>query len=289
MREFLRVAALLILAAAPASAQWPWQLLNSLKSVGTIDSSLVTECSGIVQSLRYNGVYWVHGDSGTPARIVPVTIDGKLARGWSGPVAIEGCKNNDWEDIALDGKGNLIIADVGNNLGRRKQLMLHFVREPKPGAKTIRPDRTLRVHYEDQKAPSPDYDCEAVYSAGGSIYFLTKRRSDTRTCLYRLAGDSTKASNPLRLVDSFDIGGMVTAADVSPDGKTVAVTTYSAIWVFEYDAKSGSIFKRSIRQLPIFAWQNEGLAFDGNDSLVLTNEDGRIYRVSLADFKIVRP
>lgn len=288
MRPFLRVVALLLLAAASAPAQWPWQILNSLKPVGSIDSSLVTECSGIVQSLRYNGVYWVHGDSGTPACIVPVTMDGKLARGWSGPVVIEGCNNNDWEDIALDGKGNLIIADTGNNFGRRKQLMLHFVREPKPGVKSVRPDRTLRVHFEDQKTASPDYDCEAVYMVDGHIYFLTKRRSDTRTCLYRLGGESPKTSNPLRLVDSFDIGGMVTAADVSPDGKLVAAMTYSAIWVFDYDAKSGSIFKRGIRRLPIFAWQAEGLAFDGNDSLVLTNEDGRIYRVSLADFKTVR-
>lgn len=289
MRRLPGIFALLVLAAASAHAQWPWQLLNSLSPVGSIDSSLVTECSGIVQSLRYNGVYWVHGDSGTPACVVPVTIDGKLARGWSGPVAVEGCRNNDWEDIALDGKGNLIIADMGNNSGKRKQLMLHFLREPKPGAKSVRPDRTLRVHFEDQKAASPDYDCEAVYMAGGRVYCLTKRRSDTRTSLYRLDGESTKSSNPLRLVDSFDIGGMVTAADVSPDGKLVGVLTYSAVWVFEYDAKSGSIFKRGIRKLPIFAWQAEGLAFDGNGSLVLTNEDGRIYRVPLADFKTVRP
>ena len=288
MRRLLPVAAALF-AALPAQAQWPWQIFNSLQPVGKIDSSLVTECSGIVQSLRYDGVYWVHGDSDTPARITPVTIDGKLARGWSGPVRIEGVRNNDWEDIALDAKGNLIIADVGNNFGKRKQLMLHFVKEPKPGAAVARPDRTLRVHYEDQKSASPDYDCEAVYSIGGRIYFLTKRRSDTRTFLYRLTGESSKSSNPLRLVDSFDIGGMVTAADVSPDGKHVAVLTYSAVWVFEYDARSGSIFRRSIRKKPIFAWQAEAVAFDGNQSLVVANEGGQLFRVSLADMETVRP
>ncbi|MBU3664563.1 MAG: hypothetical protein FGM15_01615 [Chthoniobacterales bacterium] len=289
MRGLVRITALLLLAAAPAGAQWPWQVLYSLKPVGTISPSLVTECSGLVQSLRYGGVFWVHGDSGCGARIVPVALNGKLARGWQGPVTIEGCKNYDWEDIALDEKGNLIIADIGNNSGKRKQLMLHFVREPKPGAKTVRPDRTLRVHYEDQKAPSPDYDCEAVFCAGGHIYCLTKRRSDTRTFLYRLSGDSTRSSNALRFVDSFDVGGMVTAADVSPDGKHVAVLTYSTVWIFGYDPDSGSIFRGSVRKMPIFAWQAEGVAFDGNDALVLLNEDGKLYRVTLAEFRTVGP
>lgn len=289
MRRFLPVAAALVAAAASAQAQWPWQIFNSLSPVGKIDSSLVTECSGLVQSLRYGGVFWALGDSGSGARIAPVTVDGKLARGWSGPVTVEGCRNNDWEDLGLDARGNLIIADVGNNSGNRKQLMLHFVKEPRPGVRTVRPDRTLRVHYEDQKGASPDYDCEAVFSAGGRIYFLTKRRSDTRTFLYRLAGESAKASNPLRLVDSFDAGGMVTAADVSPDGTLVAVLTYSTVWVFEYDAKTGSIFRRSVRKQPVFAWQAEAVAFDGNDSLVLANEGGQLFRVPLADMATVRP
>ncbi len=288
MRRFLPFAAALI-AALPAQAQWPWQIFNSLQPVGKIDSSLVTECSGLVQSLRYGGVFWALGDSGSGARVVPVTGDGKLARGWSGPVRIEGVRNNDWEDMALDAKGNLIIADVGNNNGNRKQLMLHFIKEPKPGAAVARPDRTLRVHYEDQKSASPDYDCEAVFAAGGHIYFLTKRRSDTRTFLYRLAGESSKSSNPLRFVDSFDIGGMVTAADVSPDGRHVAVLTYSAVWGFEYDAKTGSIFRRSVRKQPIFAWQAEAMAFDGNDAVVIGNEAGQLYRVPLSGLETVRP
>jgi hypothetical protein len=243
----------------------------------------------LVHSLRYNGVFWAHGDGGSGASIVPVTASGKLARGWTGAVRVEGCKNNDWEDIALDDKGNLIIADLGNNNGRRKQLMLHFVSEPKPGAVSVRPTRTLRVHYEDQKGDSPDYDCEAVFSAGGRIYFLTKHRSDKRTRLYRLAGESTTRSNPLRLVGSFDVGGMVTAADASPDGKLVAVLTYTTLWVFSYDRASGSIFTKSesVRRTPIFAWQAEAVAWEGNDALVIANENGQLFRVALSSLQAV--
>ena len=292
MKRPLRLAgtlALQLVLAAPAVAQLPWQAFNFLRPAGKMSLSVVPECSGLVQSLRYQGVFWALSDSGNPAEIVPVTADGRLARGWSGPVRIEGVRNYDWEDLALDEKGNLLIADVGNNSGRRQQLMLHFVKEPKPGATTARPFRTLRVHYEDQKAASPDYDCEAVFMAGGDIFFLTKHRSDKRTRLYRLGGESTRQSNPLRLVDSFEIGGMVTAADTSPDGKLVAVLTYTALWVFEYDRKSRSIFRRSIRWMPVFAWQAEAVAWDGNQSLVIANEGGQIYRVELAGLEVVRP
>jgi hypothetical protein len=281
---------LFLLLSAPVSAQFPFSALRFLKPDGQISPTLLTECSGLVHSLRYNGVFWAHGDGGSGASIVPVTASGKLARGWTGAVRVEGCKNNDWEDIALDDKGNLIIADLGNNNGRRKQLMLHFVSEPKPGAVSVRPTRTLRVHYEDQKGDSPDYDCEAVFSAAGRIYFLTKHRSDKRTRLYRLAGESTTRSNPLRLVGSFDVGGMVTAADASPDGKLVAVLTYTTLWVFSYDRASGSIFTKSesVRRTPIFAWQAEAVAWEGNDALVIANENGQLFRVALSSLQAVR-
>ncbi|MBE2181293.1 MAG: hypothetical protein IAE97_12570 [Chthoniobacterales bacterium] len=286
MRRLWLVALAVVLIPAPEASA---QLLRFLVPGGKLDTALVPECSGLVQSLRYNGVFWALSDSGNEPVIVPVTARGKIAPGWSGPVRIEGVKNNDWEDLALDAKGNLIIADVGNNSGRRKQLMLHFIKEPKPGATTAKPTRTLRVHYEDQQAASPDYDCEAVFEAGGEIFFLTKHRTDTRTRLYRLDGDSTKRSNPLRLVDSFEIGGMVTGADTSPNGKMVAVLTYTVLWVFEFDPKSGNIFTGSIRRTPIFAWQAEGVAFDGNDSIVIGNEGGQLFRVPLSDLKTVRP
>lgn len=272
-------------AAAPSWGQLSLLGVQLPRPCGQIDASLVTECSGIVQSLRYKGLFWALGDSGNLPAIVPVTIDGKLARGWSRPVLIAGAQNHDWEDIALDSKGNLIIADTGNNLGKRKQLMIHFVREPKPGEVSVKPSRSLQVHFADQKEVSPDYDCEAVFSAGGRVYFLTKQRGDGRTRLYRLESESTTKSNPLRYVDSFDIDGMVTAADASPDGKLVAVLTYSHVWAFEFDPKTGSIFRRGSRRLPMFAWQAEGLAFDGNDSLVIANEGGQLYRLALSDLR----
>jgi roadblock/LC7 domain-containing protein len=149
-----------------------------------------------------------------------------------------------------------------------------------------RPARRRRG--EDQQEASPDYDCEAVFCAGEKVYLLTKHRSDKRTRLYRVEGESEKKSNPLRLVDSFEIGGMVTAADVSPDGKLVAVLTYTSLWVFEFDPASGSIFRRGMRWTPVLAWQAEAAAFHGNDEVVIANEGGQLYRVAVDSMEKVR-
>lgn len=257
------------------------------EKVGKMDAVLIPESSGLVQSLRYRGVFWTLSDSGSNPEIIPITANGQVTPGWSGPVRIEGVNNRDWEEIALDEKGNLIIADTGNNKGRRKDLKIHFVNEPKPGVTSVRPTRTLPVYFEDQKEASPDYDCEAVFEAGSQIFFLTKHHTDNRTRLYRLDGKSEKKPNPLRFVDSFEIGGMVTAADTSPNGKYVAVLTYTALWVFEFNPKTNTIFDGPIRKLPIFAWQAEAVAFDGNDTLVIGNEEGVLYRIPLARLKNV--
>jgi hypothetical protein len=41
--------------------------------------------------------------------------------------------------------------------------------------------------------------------------------------------------------------------------------------------------------MPFFAWQGEGLAFDSNDSLVVANEQGQLFRLRLAQFETVQP
>lgn len=288
MRRTLVVFALLLTTAPWVQADLPLFGLRFLSPIGKMDTRMVPESSGLVQSLRYSGLFWALSDSGNDPEIIPITADGQLAPGWSGPVTIEGVRNRDWEDLALDGKGNLIIADTGNNRGQRKDLKIHFVNEPKPGITSVRPTRTLSVYFEDQKEATPNYDCEAVFEVDGKIFFLTKHHTNQQTRLYRLEGNSTKRANPLRYVDTFDIGGMVTSADTSPNGKFVAVLTYTMLWVFEYNSKTATIFDRSIRKLPIFAWQAEAVAFDGNDAVVISNEGGQLYRVPLANMKIVR-
>jgi hypothetical protein len=115
----------------------------------------IDEMSGIARSRTYEGVYWVHNDSGDRARIFPIRLDGSVIippfvsrRDSSNRpedpsvvyegIQIEGAANIDWEDIAIDGD-TLYIADVGNNANARRDLAVYVVKEPNPEA-------TLRAH-----------------------------------------------------------------------------------------------------------------------------------------------
>ncbi len=275
--------------AAP-DAGLPFRLLRPLLPTGSFDTQLVPENSGMVQSRRHPGVFWTLSDSGGPQTLVPLTRQGELAKGWR-VVALDGVRNTDWEDITFDARGRLVVADIGNNFSRRRTLEFYFFREPPEGAATARPEKVVLAHYADQKEFPParrDYDAEAAFTVGGRIHVLTKHRSDTRTRLYRLEGESPRRSNPLVYVDSFEIGGMVTAADNTPDGRFVAVLTYHALWLFEYDPASGSLFRRSIRWMPIFAWQCESVAFIDEGKVLISNEQGWLFEVALDSMTKVR-
>lgn len=281
---------LVLAAAAPAGAQGLFGNLDLRPvrmpaPVGRMDTNLIPESSGLVRSPKNPGIFWTLSDSGARPEIVPLAMNGRVPQGWS-PVTIAGARNRDWESIATDKRGNLVIADVGSNAGQRRERQLYFVREPRPGETSVKPFRTLNVHFEDHTPGSQNHDCEAVFFAGGHLYFLTKHRADKLTRLYRLEAESTRRSNPLRFVDSFDIRGMVTGADTSPDGKRVAVLTYTALWLFDF--KDGSIFRGAVWWTPIMALQCEAVAFIDNESVLIGNEQGWLYRIPLDTLDKVR-
>ena len=73
--------------------------------VGHIEHQPVRECSGIVASRQYAGIFWVHNDSGHAAVLYAVKESGELVA----EVPVEGATNADWEDIAADEDGQLYV------------------------------------------------------------------------------------------------------------------------------------------------------------------------------------
>ena len=98
-------------------------------SSGTIYDRDIGEASGIAVSLTHKDVVWVINDSGNSASIYALNPKGKVL----GALNMEGISNNDWEDLAsfeYEGKPYILVADVGDNAGRRKACFLHFIEEP---------------------------------------------------------------------------------------------------------------------------------------------------------------
>ena len=273
-----------------------------LQTVGALDRQAVPECSALLLSPTQDRVLWAISDSDGPVRLVPIRPSGLTAQ----PVAksesasgtttkylgveVVGVKNLDWEALASDGAGNLIIGDVGNNLSRRRELLFYFVPEPLLGAVSVTPSRRLSFTWPDQvDFPDPDqrHDCEAMFWYRGKLHLLTKHRRDTESVLWRVEIPAVSTKAYLSRVAAFDAHGMVTDASLSPNGKFLAILTYRMLWIFDVSKTpenplAGQAWARPI-QLPVSQWQVEGCAWLDNEALLLGSEEGGLFRVKLED------
>ena len=260
-----------------------------LEAAGHIDFHGIDESSALEKSCRFADTYWTLNDSGGGPRIFAIRSSGKVikpdwVREYRG-IQVDNATNIDWEDMALDGKGNLYIGDIGNNDSLRRNLAIYVLTEPDPKSTdhtTVL--RKIPFSYPDQHEFPPskkDFDAEALFWTRGHLYFLTKHRSNTLTKLYRFDTVDSNRDNPLTLVDSFDVGGMVTAADASDDGSLLAILTYHEVWLFELPDKGDTLLRG---RLPIRARQCEGICFSG-DLLLISNEERDIFAVSLREIK----
>ncbi|MBP3302703.1 MAG: hypothetical protein J6L64_06200 [Opitutales bacterium] len=275
----------------------------SLKPCAMFNTERVKECSGLEKSVRYADTIWTVSDSGSAPVVFALRESGDVvipaaARKKYAGIRVTGTRNLDWECVALDEKGNLIIGDVGNNLSNRRNLCFYIVPEPNPARDVVTPPRKkISFYYPSQNefpAVSRNYDCESCFALNGQIYFFTKHWSDTETVLWRVdpSVETYQAAVP---VSRFDANGMVTDAALSPSRKRLAVLTYHCVWVFELPGRGGNgkideakFFTHSpakFRRLapPKEQWQLEGIAFIGEDVLLIASEQGGFFRVSVSD------
>lgn len=267
-----------------------------LKFIARLPPGPNNEISGIVRSRQHDDCFWTLNDSGNEPHVYAIRRNGTMrSDGGAGEgIPLPGARNVDWEDIAVDSDGHLIVADVGNNDNRRQDLTVYVLREPNPADQQARILQKWRVRYPDQdEFPPPkanlNFDCEAVFTVGKVVHFLSKHRSDRFTKLYRLDDPQLDRVNVLTKVDSFDIGGMVTAADASPDGRRLIVATYQHLWLFERDDVTANFFDGRISWTPIVAIQLESVCFDDEHTLLLADERlGTLYELPLSTLTVVR-
>jgi hypothetical protein len=159
-------------------------------------------------------------------------------------------------------------------------------------------DRRVEFSYPEQRAfPDPErqnFDAEAIFWAPhpatgeGTLYLLTKHRSDTHTVLYRF--DDLSGARPVDLVrvGEFDVGGaeqtfggLVTGADATPSGDRLAVLTYHALFVFGRPGGSDAYFTEPLARIDLdqsVTKQVEGVAWAG-DGLLFSNEQGALFYI----------
>jgi hypothetical protein len=253
----------------------------------------VREPSGIVASRAHADILWAHGDSGCGARIFAVDRSGALVA----EIEIDDVRNVDWEDIAIDDQNNLWIGDIGNNDSDRKDLAVLRIAEPDPrgGIESVAVDHRVRFSYPDQESFTDGrgpFDAESLFWWEGTLWVSTKHRRDTLTVLYRFPRLDVEEV-VLERVAEFDLGtqagegypasefpGMATGADVSPDGKRLALISYDAAFVFELAAGrhpfAGEVHRIALD--PKYVDQVEAVTWEA-EQLLLVNESRAVFRI----------
>ncbi|MES2624619.1 MAG: hypothetical protein V4628_05045 [Pseudomonadota bacterium] len=273
-----------------------------------VDAKPINEMSGIVKSPGRDNVFWVHNDSGDTARIFAINAEGKTIlptyskfsyygevpekgkEQWQGFPVLD-ATNVDWEDIAVD-ENYLYLADMGNNGNSRRDLAIYLVSEIDPTASTrTAVIQRLPIVYPDQHDFPPaerHFDSESLFTADGKLYLITKHRAgmfenaEAGAKLYRLDTQFTDQDNVLTLVDRNSEIMSATGADVSPDGQTLAVLSYSALWFFAKPASDDLWLSAPAEQVPLDRGaikQAEAVTWVDNDTLLVTNEGGDIFRL----------
>lgn len=233
----------------------------------------IRETSGLVLG-KTSDTFWTHNDSGNPPELYEVTQKGEVIS----TLKLPHLKNTDWEDLAKDNQGNFYIADVGNNQNKRRDLQIYKVNQQAPQS-----SQTIRLKYADQKAypPAPNernFDCEALTWHQGMLYLFSKNRSESNRFVKLYALPDKEGSYEVAPIDSVYSKAMVTAADISPDGNTLALLTYGKVLLF--DISQGLNFQKPLLCIKIAKGQAEALAFVTATDFVITNEGkGKMYLV----------
>jgi hypothetical protein len=246
-----------------------------VKQIGRMDRTEVVESSGLAVA-NEQGDLWTHGDGGNTIKLYQVTQQGDLLQA----LTLRGTRNVDWEDLAQDRKrGYLFVGDFGNNTNKRRDLSIYRVSGPK-----FSQVDTIQFSYPDQqqfppKKPYRNFDCEAFFYRNDSLFLFTKNRGKGNWVKqYRLP--AKPGTHVAELVDSIRINTWITGADISPDGRRVALLGYGHVYLVDVEAGK-KLFDGAKSCLPIpSSGQAEGIVFINDQDFVLSNEKGRLYRAT---------
>ncbi|GAA3928852.1 hypothetical protein GCM10022406_13020 [Hymenobacter algoricola] len=247
------------------------ELVPGLQKVGSMDN--VMESSGLARA-NTAGTFYTFADAGNEPILYKVDMTGRLLERSQLPFS-----NVDWESIAQDDKGTLFITDAGNNNSSRRDLAVYRLN---PGTSET---TKIKFAYADQKAFPPgkkdrNFDCEASLWHAGKLYLFTKDRAQQTTSKVYTMPDQP-GQQTARLLTSLSIPGEVTDANLSPDGKRLALLGREELFILE-GSDLASALKATPRHFSLKgAGQTEGLVFFDDQTLMISTEEGTLYQYKI--------
>jgi hypothetical protein len=278
----LTVAALSTLYMALATAaEVPCARWSEPAQVGELPVATIMEASGIAISRRAQRLY--HINDGNGAFFHATDLQGGALQ----TVGVTGFAPLDIEDLGLGPCGSstcLYLADIGDNAVRRQSVQIAVIKEAGEFTAEVAPERVITARY-----PDGPHDAEAIaIHPAGDLLLATKVRSgqDGPALLFRLTaaqlakgGEQTfTALGAIPVSTLTELGAsrsrVVTAMDISPDGRRFVLLTYSMAIEFAVDLMRSLpdtwVEGKTHRSLPIAALvQAEAIAYERDGRAIL--------------------
>lgn len=284
----IRLAAIVILSFATLAIAHAQR--NGLKKIAVMPK-ILEETSGL--EITNSNSIWSHNDDTQPF-LYNLDSTGNIIR-----AIYLNHKNSGWEDLAQDKDHNIYIGGFGNNTNTKKDLKILRVNDPEHNTARVVDADVINYTYEDQKMfPPPkkkmNFDCDAMISAGDALFLFTKNRTepfDGYTKIYKLP--NTAGTYTAQLVDSLFLCNnsmyncWVTGADISPDGKHLALLGHDKIWLIS--CFEGTRFaKGKMQVIPLNHFSHKaGIAFFNDQEIYISDElefgvlGGNLYKLDL--------
>lgn len=261
----------------------------------------LVENSGAAMSGAQPGVWFTINDSGNDAVLFALDTTGADRGAWR----IAGARNRDWEALtsgpctggdSLDGPSLsqtcLFIGEVGDNDARHSSVLIYRVEEPAAEQRGFTGElRPTALSFVYDGGPR---DVEAMYAGpDGTLFLITKRALEDASgrlrpalvfalpaASWREPGSQATAAlvDSLPIVPGSALGRQITDAARSPDGGTVAVRTYTQLYVFRADTATGRIATHVAPTICSIASleerQGEGIAWFGDAGAWMLTSEG---------------
>lgn len=286
MRNLLIAAIALFCTNCKQSAQQKIEVVTALPN--EIKESSACEIS------KASDLVWTIEDQGNENLLFGFNKNGELIR----KIRITNVENNDWEDLSSDDQGNLYIGDFGNNDNERQNLAIYKINAADLNKEEVEASEIVQFYYPEQKDFPPKkkdkvFDVESFLVFKNQFYLFTKNRSsdfDGTTSIYRVENNSqtklpAKKLSEFVTCDNFNHCA-VTSAAISPDKKKVALLSSDKVWIFT-DFKGDDFFSGNAKTIELENFtQKEGLCFETNESVLITDEaekkgESLLYRLKL--------
>lgn len=244
----------------------------------------IDESSGLAASREYSehDLLITHNDSGGTPEIFYVNQRGETVA----TVLLRGAQNLDWEDIAVSG-GWIYVSDSGDNLRRRKNVVIYRLREPQFDPTKV--NQSLEMDCEKMFLQFPDgaRDCETLMATKDGVLILVSKLTfpfqvGTTNGFYRTPTPFKNGeTQTLQKIGEYAFSGpalfsyLTTGGDLSPDESRFVVRTYTD--AYEWKLPADKNWKNVTWSTPSLKWE---LPKTEQGEAICYSADGKKYYIS---------